>query len=243
MMTCETCGQVLPDGTAFCCNCGAPLNGTATATPDSDAIAPAMPDMTNDATEPPVTETPPVQPETAAVPEQPVPQQTEPYNPYVMPQNGYAGQPAQPQSYSQQPYQSQPMQNSYAQQNYGQQNYGQQNYGQQYGQPVNPYQQQNYYNNPPKQTDGKSVVALIMGVLALVSSCAYGAGILFGIIGIVFASMAKKEAAAKGNTEGGGLASGGMICSIIGLVLSVLFLLMIILVIAIGMSETSYDYY
>lgn len=131
--------------------------------------------------------------------------------------------------YSQQPYgqagygqQSNPQPNSYGQTNsYGQQGYGQPNgYGQQ------GYSQNSYYPpqyNPPKKNDGKAVAGLILGIVSIVSSCS-GSGVLFGILGIVFSCMSRKEAKnnPNGTTGNSGLSTGGLICSIIGIVISVI---------------------
>ncbi len=223
MITCEVCGQTLPDGTAFCSNCGSPLENAPMIKPDSDAIASAIPDQA-------VTPTP-EQASAAPVPEMftsyDTPQQSGSYgqltqqskqvteeNPYAMPETQYTQQTTQ---YGQTQYTNQP--------GYGQPQYTPY-YQPPYGQPVN-----NYYVQP-KQTNGKSVASLIMGILSLLLLCAYGGGIPFGIMGIVFGVIAKKEIQNDStNTKGGsGMATGGIVCSVIGLVLSVLFLLIIIIV-------------
>ena len=219
MITCEVCGQTLPDGTAFCPNCGSPLENAPMIKPDSDAIASAIPDQA-------VTPTP-EQASAAPVPEMftsyDTPQQSGSYgqltqqskqvteeNPYAMPETQYTQQTTQ---YGQTQYTNQP--------GYGQPQYTPY-YQPPYGQPVN-----NYYVQP-KQTNGKSVASLIMGIVSLLLLCAYGGGIPFGIMGVI----AKKEIQNDStNTKGGsGMATGGIVCSVIGLVLSVLFLLIIIIV-------------
>ncbi len=267
MLTCESCGEVLPDGTQYCSNCGAPVsNSSDTLQPDTaDTPMPdtaAVPDApAESAPEQPM-------PEAAPTPETAVPQQPE-TNPYTMSGGGSAsgsaptGNPTQsyPPVNPVPPY-GQAQQNGYSQPNTnGSQGYPNQgyygqpqqpNYGQpqnQYGQPYpqQGYQQPNYGNNyyPPqypqqKKTDGKAIAGLILGILALVTSCS-GSGFAFGILGIVFSALAKKEAARDpmGN-HSTGAANGGMVCSIIGIVISVIMILLMILGIV---GEISSDYY
>ncbi len=247
MITCETCGEIMPDGTQFCSNCGTPIAGNSLAQPDSDAIASAIPsEIPSEAVE----SISPA-PEFAAVGEasaaSPVPQQVVPndtsapvQNPFVtpQPQNNYS----QSQNYSQ-------PQNNYTQsQNYSQpQNYNQ---PQQYNQPVyNQYGQPNYtqlnYGYPqPKQTDGKSVCSLIMGILSLLLACFYGSGLIFSILGIVFGVLSKKDTDKNNamNNNSSGMATGGIVCSVIGGILSLLMLIGVVIVIAVGISENEYLY-
>lgn len=61
-----------------------------------------------------------------------------------------------------------------------------------------------------------SVISLIMGILSLVFCCCSIIGIIPGIIGIILASKAKK------NGEPGGMATAGLVCSIVGIVFGVL---------------------
>jgi len=80
-----------------------------------------------------------------------------------------------------------------------------------------PYPQEEPVNDP-NAGKGLAVASLVMGILALVNMFWMVPGIIFGILGIIFAAIAKK----KGNTSGMGTA--GLIMSIIGLVLSGIFL-------------------
>ncbi len=75
-----------------------------------------------------------------------------------------------------------------------------------------------------KKTAGeeKATVSLILGILSIVLSL-FGSnigGIILAIVGIVFADSAKK----KGCDNNKGSATAGLVLSIIGLVISVLFL-------------------
>jgi len=76
-----------------------------------------------------------------------------------------------------------------------------------------PYQQEEPVTNP-NAGKGLAVAALVMGILALINIWLMVPGIIFGILGIIFAAVARKQ----GNT--GGMAIAGLIMSIIGLVLS-----------------------
>lgn len=94
----------------------------------------------------------------------------------------------------------------------------------------NQYNQYNYDNNqynydnnqytpetevaPAKKT--MAIWSLIMGIASLVCSCC-GGGLLWGILGVVFASSSKKN-----NEDGDGMAKAGKIMGIIGIVLSVI---------------------
>ena len=82
------------------------------------------------------------------------------------------------------------------------------------------------------------------------SSCS-GSGILFGILGIVFSCMSRKEAKnnPNGTTGNSGLSTGGLICSIIGIVISVIVILSTVVGMVSGMLDSgstfdsSYDNY
>ena len=105
----------------------------------------------------------------------------------------------------------------------------------QYQQP--PYQQ-NQYQQPPYQQPyppqyqppkppkhGFAVAALVLGILGLICCSP-----LFGILGLVFSLVAKKD----GNTEK--INNAALIISIVGLVLSVLILI-------VGFASGMVDYY
>lgn len=87
---------------------------------------------------------------------------------------------------------------------------------------------QNFQNNPyqqpvppegPKKTDSLAIVSLILGIGSIIMSCCITyLGIGLGIGGIICAVMSKKK-------QKNGMSTAGMVCSIIGLVLSVLLLI------------------
>ena len=142
---------------------------------------------------------------------------------------------SQQQTYQQPVYQQPapppqpPYQDPYAQ------SAGQQAYGQ--------YGQQPYYPQPqPNKTDGKAVVSLILGILSISTSCSYGFGLIFGIPGLLLAMLSRKSTQQQpyGTPNSGnsaGLATAGMICSIIGTVLSAIMLIILIILFALGMAS------
>jgi len=78
-------------------------------------------------------------------------------------------------------------------------------------------------------TDPMAIVGLILGILSIVLSCCAYWGLIPGIIGLILAILSKKKAKS-------GLATGAMVCSIIGIVLA---LIMTIIGVAFASSLTS----
>ena len=99
------------------------------------------------------------------------------------------------------------------------------------GQPFNPYGQPapGYYQQPAKS--GKATGALVCGIFAILLAWAPLFGIILGIVAIVLAVKAVKEAGKDGK------ATGGKVCGIIGIVLSVLSF---ILYLVIGFGAMAY---
>lgn len=94
-----------------------------------------------------------------------------------------------------------------------------------YGQPTQPYGQPQvpgsqptapYYQPAAPQSSGKALGALICGILAILFSWLPLLGVILGIVAIVLAVQAVKQAGKDGK------ATGGKVCGIIGIVLSVL---------------------
>lgn len=100
------------------------------------------------------------------------------------------------------------------------------------GQPVNPYGQPmpGYYQQPPAKS-GKATAALVCGIFAILLSGTILPSIILGIVAIVLAVKAVKEAGKDGK------ATGGKVCGIIGIVLSVLAF---ILYLVIGFGALAY---
>lgn len=153
-------------------------------------------------------------------------------NPYILPnqpQNSYAQQ----TDYAQQAY-NPPYQQPYVQ---GQQNDSgmQQNYT---------YSQQ--YPVKADKSTGKSVASLILGILSILLWCTIvtdsfddlcWAAIPLGIIGLVLGCIARKEIKNANHDKSTAMATAGIVCSIIGLSITAL-LVMLILLMAIGYAAT-----
>ena len=88
----------------------------------------------------------------------------------------------------------------------------------------------------PQQTNALAIVSLVLGILSIVCMCCGWVGILFGIAGILCAVFANKQ----GKT---GLAKAGMICSIVGLVLSVVIWIAAAVLVGIGSIADMGSYY
>ncbi len=69
------------------------------------------------------------------------------------------------------------------------------------------------------KTNSKAVVALTLGILSIFIPVV---GILLGIIGITFSVIAKKEIE-KTNEDGRNFATSGMICSVVGVIIQLFF--------------------
>ena len=105
--------------------------------------------------------------------------------------------------------------------------------------PNEPY---NQYYQPMQQlpkTNSKSIVALVLGILAIVVPYL---GFFIGIVSIVYASLSFKEIKRTGE-QGRGLAIAGLVCGIIGTAFYAIFLLIaIIALIFIGSTGTDLNY-
>lgn len=117
-----------------------------------------------------------------------------------------------------------------------------QNYQQQgnYQQPV--YQQPVYQQVPQKTPgDGSGVASMVCGILSIVFCWCYGiVGLPLGIIAIAMYSKSKRM-------NGGvviGMARAGMVCGIIGSILSALMLIYVIFVIGVaGLASSSFYWF
>lgn len=77
------------------------------------------------------------------------------------------------------------------------------------------------YMSEFKPSNSKAIVSLIMGVLSLLIPFI---GIILGILGLIFAAKSKQEMKLTGET-GNGLVTAGKVCSIIGIILNVIVIL------------------
>lgn len=134
---------------------------------------------------------------------------TTPQDPYGRPPEGEAVPP-------QDPYGSPPS----AQPGWGQAPQGQQPSGQQ-----QPYGQQPWGTGGPGggKSNGMGVAALVLGLLALVTSITIVGGIVFGVLAIVLGLVGRGRAR-RGEADNGGMAVAGVVLGLVGLLLSVLFL-------------------
>jgi DNA mismatch repair ATPase MutL len=179
-------------------------------------------------------------------------------NDYENQENGMNNTPTDetPQTYNDQPqggnlpvndYPAQDQQQySYQPQDNQQQYYQPQNSQQQYYQPQDNQQPQNnyqpqyqpQYNTTP--TNGKAVASLVLGIASVVLMF-FGwtaiVSIILAIVGIILGVGARKEI---GPNEGRGLATAGLVCSIISLVLSAIVFISCVIC---ASALASYGYY
>ena len=144
------------------------------------------------------------------------------------------GAPLQANQVPQQPYQQQDFQqqaNQASQQpNVYQQAYGQQPYQQPYQQMgyQQPYQQQMYASSAP---NGKAIASLVLGIISILTGSVF-IGFVLGIIGCVLGVKARNEI--PEGAPGRGMATGGLVCSIIGAVLGGIMVLSCVCIGGIG---------
>lgn len=85
-------------------------------------------------------------------------------------------------------------------------------------------QYQTQYQKPSQEKNTMATIALVMGILSLLSSCCLRIGLIFvfGILGIIFALISKKGDRMEDQ------ARAGLIMSVIGIILAVLILVLIL---------------
>lgn len=89
-------------------------------------------------------------------------------------------------------------------------------------------------------TNGKSIVALVLGILSIVTPYI---GFFLGIVAIIFASLSFKEIKLT-QEKGHGFSVAGMVCGIIGTVIyGIIFLFIIIAIIAYSSSPDNFMNY
>lgn len=134
--------------------------------------------------------------------------------PAVLSQPLYPPPPAYP-SQPLYPYPYQPYQPGYGQQPlYPPPGYAQPPMGY-YGAPPYPAQ--------PDQGSAMAIAGLILGIISIPAAFNVGCGLIFGILGLVFSIMGRRSISQRG------LATGGLVCSIVGLSFSVLYVIGIII--------------
>lgn len=89
-------------------------------------------------------------------------------------------------------------------------------------------------------TNGKSIAALVLGILAIVIPYL---GFFIGIVAIIFAALSFKEIKIT-NEKGHGFSVAGMVCGIIGTIIyGIIFLFIIIAIIAFSSSPGEFMNY
>ncbi len=101
---------------------------------------------------------------------------------------------------------------------------------------ISSYPVNNNNNNNENSADTLAIISLVIGILSiLVSCCGACMGTLPGIAGIVCAAISQKN---NGKT---GVATAGLVCSIIGTVIAFLWIIfMLIMYIPLIISEMAY---
>ncbi|WP_239618107.1 DUF4190 domain-containing protein [Cohnella mopanensis] len=91
---------------------------------------------------------------------------------------------------------------------------------------------------PPK-TNGKSIAALVLGILSIVLPYV---GFLIGIVAIIFASISFKEIK-RNQEQGRGMAIAGLVCGIVGTAIyAIIILIVVIAAITLYGAATTYNY-
>lgn len=86
-----------------------------------------------------------------------------------------------------------------------------------------------------KKSSGLAIASLVLGIISIVMGCC-GSGFPFSIGGIICGAIANKQ-------EKDGMAKSGLICSIIGLVLSIAMTIFLVVIYVMALGETmSYGY-
>ncbi|WP_077356841.1 DUF4190 domain-containing protein [Virgibacillus halodenitrificans] len=81
-----------------------------------------------------------------------------------------------------------------------------------------------YFDASTNTTNSKAIGSLLLGILSIMIPFI---GLVLGIIGIIFARIAKKQLT-KTNENGRGLAISGFICSVIGIIIQLFIILSLI---------------
>ena len=82
---------------------------------------------------------------------------------------------------------------------------------------------QGYYAQPRPPGAGMAIAAMVLGIVSLALSCVAYIGIPCAIIAIVLGFVARSKAAA-GTGSGRGMATAGIVCGLISIVLVILFI-------------------
>lgn len=92
-----------------------------------------------------------------------------------------------------------------------------------YGDPYNPY------GAPVQQRNGLGTAGMVLGILALVLCWTTWPGIILGILAIIFSALGRGRAK-RGEASNRGQATAGLVCGIIGTVLSIVVIIFVLAV-------------
>ncbi len=79
---------------------------------------------------------------------------------------------------------------------------------------------------PAKQGNGLAIAGMILGIVGLVGLCIWWIGLPCAVVGLVLSIMGKNKAKATGT--GGGMATAGIVCSVIALSLGAIGVILVI---------------
>ena len=81
-------------------------------------------------------------------------------------------------------------------------------------------QQGGYYPNmqPPKQTSGLAIASMVLGIVALLTSCFGMVGVICGVLAVIFGGIAIFS-----HKAGKGMAIAGLVCGIVALIPAIYF--------------------
>ncbi len=80
-----------------------------------------------------------------------------------------------------------------------------------------------YQENEPKGTNVLAILGLVFGILSILACCFWYIALILGIVGLVCSIASKKHSKT-------GLATAGIVCSIIGIVLCIVLVVFAVLV-------------
>jgi thiol:disulfide interchange protein len=88
--------------------------------------------------------------------------------------------------------------------------------------------------NQPPESNGLAVASFVRGLISTVSICICYISIPLAITGLILGIVAKKR------REGNGMRTAGIVLSILGIVISLAYILLIVIIVA--TEDTNYNY-
>ena len=95
----------------------------------------------------------------------------------------------------------------------------------------NSYQPQ---QEPPKQTNVLAIVGMILGIISILAGCCGWYSLFLGIPGIICSILARKQGKS-------GMATAGIVCSVIGIILGILMTVLAVGLLAVLGSVPEYQ--